>query len=429
MVIDRWGLRALLRAVARWANGYTCVLLPPPSPGGIGRGTSEAVLMSMVTALADVPSSPHAAGDGPHPHVGMPRLDTDGKTVSFFEFWPSWLVYIPVAVQWLGLSLRHGSLTVPLCANPALPLSGMVGVSKSLPMALAGSHAQALIAPFVRRQRAAGLGAEAEADTALAQARAAGLDLPLVAKPDIGCRGAGVRLIRDIAQLRAYVGAFPDDAAYLLQELVPWEGEAGIFYVRRPGQARGEVFSMTLKYAPYVLGDGVRNLRQLIQNDPRASQIAHIYFARHRERLDEVLAEGEPMRLVFSGSHCRGSVFRDGRAHISEALVSAIDRLFADLPGMHYSRLDVRFRDIEALRAGRDFRVIEINGASSEATHIWDRNGTLGELYRTLFFQYRTLFEIGADQRRQGAKPPRLRDLLRAWRHERALTRNYPSTD
>lgn len=369
------------------------------------------------------------AADDAHPHVGMPRLETHGKTVSFFEFWPSWLVYTPVALQWLGLSLRHRSLTVPLCANPALPLSGMVGVSKSLPMALAGSHAQTLIAPFVRRVRAAGLAPAQEAEAALAQARAAGLALPLVAKPDIGCRGAGVRLIQNLGQLRAYVSAFPDDAAYLLQELVPWEGEAGIFYVRRPGRSRGEVFSMTLKYAPYVRGDGVRSLRQLIEDDPRASQIAHIYFARHRERLDQVLAAGEPMRLVFSGSHCRGSVFRDGRAHISEALVTAIDRLFADLPGMHYSRLDVRFRDIAALREGRDFRVIEINGASSEATHIWDRNGTLGELYRTLFFQYRTLFEIGVNQRRQGARPPRLRELLRAWRHERALTRQYPSTD
>src|SRR3546814_6646752 len=93
---------------------------------------------------------------------------------------------------------------------------------------------------------------------------------------------------------------------------------------------------------------------------------------------------------------------------ISEALVTAIDRLFADLPGMHYSRLDVRVRDIAALREGRDFRVIEINGASSEATHIWDRNGTLGELYRTLFFQYRTLFEIGVNQRRQDRKSTRL---------------------
>ncbi|MDP1697698.1 MAG: hypothetical protein Q8L45_07940 [Xanthomonadaceae bacterium] len=385
--------------------------------------------MNVATACSAASCDTVEGAEDTHPHVGMPRLDTHGKAVSFFEFWPSWLVYTPVALQWLGLSLRHGSLTVPLCANPALPLSGMVGVSKSLPMSLAGDHAQGLIAPFVRRVRGAGLGAEPEADAALAQARAAGLDLPLVAKPDIGCRGAGVRLIQNIGQLRSYVSAFPDDAAYLLQELVPWEGEAGIFYVRRPGQVRGDVFSMTLKYAPYVLGDGVRSLRQLIQDDPRASQIAHIYFARHAERLDQVLAAGEAMRLVFSGSHCRGSVFRDGRAHISEALVTAIDRLFADLPGMHYSRLDVRFRDIAALREGRDFRVIEINGASSEATHVWDRNGTLGELYRTLFFQYRTLFEIGVHQRRQGAKPPRLRELLRAWRHERALTHQYPSTD
>lgn len=381
--------------------------------------------MSVVT-VSQIVGDDHAAE---HPHVGMPPLDTSGKPVSFFEFWPSWLVYAPVALQWLALSLRHGSLTVPLCANPALPLSGMVGVSKSLPMSLAGSRAAPLIAPFVRRLRDPALSPAHEADAALAQARAAGLELPLVAKPDIGCRGAGVRLIRDPKHLHRYAELFPGDAAYLLQQLVPWEGEAGIFYVRRPGRARGEVFSMTLKYAPYVMGDGERSLRQLILDDARASQIADIYFARHAERLDQVLALGEPLRLVFSGSHCRGSVFRDGRPHITPALVEAIDALFADLPGMHYSRLDVRFRDIEALREGRDFRVIEVNGASSEATHIWDRNSTLGELYRTLFFQYRTLFEIGAHQRRQGAKPPRLIELLRAWRHERALTRQYPSTD
>src|SRR3546814_13619819 len=109
-------------------------------------------------------------------------------------------------------------------------------------MALAGDHAQAVIAPVVRRGRGAGLAPAQEAEAALAQAGAAGLALPLVAKPDIGCRGAGVRLIKDIGQLSAYASAFPDDAAYLLQELVPWEGEAGIFYVRRPGQKRGEVF-------------------------------------------------------------------------------------------------------------------------------------------------------------------------------------------
>src|SRR3546814_9872033 len=73
-----------------------------------------------------------------------------------------------------------------------------------LPMALAGDHAQAVIAPFVRRVRGAGLAPAQEAEAALAQAGAAGLALPLVAKPDIGCRGAGVRLLKDIGQLSAY---------------------------------------------------------------------------------------------------------------------------------------------------------------------------------------------------------------------------------
>src|SRR3546814_9177882 len=85
-----------------------------------GRGPvgGEIVLVNMATTCnAANCDTVEATGDA-HPHVGMPRLDTRGKTVSFFEFWPSWLVYTPVALQWLGLSLRHRSLTVPLCANP-----------------------------------------------------------------------------------------------------------------------------------------------------------------------------------------------------------------------------------------------------------------------------------------------------------------------
>jgi hypothetical protein len=62
---------------------------------------------------------------------GMPPLDMSGKQTSFFEFWPTWLVYLPVVLQSLLLALINRSLTLPLIANPRLPLSGMVGVEKS----------------------------------------------------------------------------------------------------------------------------------------------------------------------------------------------------------------------------------------------------------------------------------------------------------
>jgi hypothetical protein len=51
------------------------------------------------------------------------------------------------------------------------------------------------------------------------------------------------------------------------------EGEAGIFYCRRPGQPQGRIISITPKYFPYVTGDGWRTLRQLILGDARAERM------------------------------------------------------------------------------------------------------------------------------------------------------------
>ena len=79
--------------------------------------------------------------------VGMPALDNTGRATSFFEFWPIWLMYIPVAIQWLFLAVRYQSLSLPLIANPGIPLSGMVGVSKSAVFDLAGYYARQWILP------------------------------------------------------------------------------------------------------------------------------------------------------------------------------------------------------------------------------------------------------------------------------------------
>jgi len=90
------------------------------------------------------------------------------------------------------------------------------------------------------------------------------------------------------------------------------EGEAGIFYCRRPGQPQGRIISITPKYFPYVTGDGWRTLRQLILGDARAGRLSHLYLRRHTARLDEVPAPGEAIRLAFAGSHSRGAQRRPG---------------------------------------------------------------------------------------------------------------------
>jgi hypothetical protein len=358
----------------------------------------------------------------------MPELDLNGKTTSFFEFWPTWAIYLPVVGQCLWLGLRHRSFTLPLLANPSLPLSGMVGIGKSELFEQATGECAEAILPWVRIERRDGaILAQIEA---IAQTMSEkGLGFPLVGKPDIGCRGAGVKLLHDQDALLEYLAAYPTGSAFLLQKLASHEAEAGVFYVRHPHQAKGEIISMALKYTPYVVGDGTKTLRELIASDPRASELSHLYFSRHCEQLETVIANGRPYKLVFSASHCRGAVFRDANALITEALTSKIDAIMAGLPDFHYGRLDIKFADIEQLQLGQGLEVVEINSASSEPLHIWDRNTSYRDAIGALLFQYRTLFELGASQRERGHRPPSFNKLLRHWRLERQLTAQYPETD
>lgn len=362
-------------------------------------------------------------------HIGMPLLEERQKVTSFFEFWPSQIIYLPVVVQWLGLAAKYRSLTLPLIANPSIPLAGMVGESKSGILALAGKQANNVIAPWIVCRKTQEP-AKKQADVILEAIVSAGFNLPVVAKPDQGCRGAGVWKITTMERLVEYIELFPHDHRFIVQKLSAYLPEAGIFYFRLPNQPRGQVISITLKYPPFVKGDGQHSLRELILSDQRAAQLTHIYFPRLQAQLDRVLAVGEIVPLAFAGNHCRGSIFRNGNAYITTALTSALDQILGDVDGFYYGRLDVRFRDIDALMSGEDFEIIEINGAASEATHIWDPDTRFSEVYDALFLQYRTLFVIGEQIRAQGYyQPPSVLTLLKAWWQERQLVAQYPATD
>jgi hypothetical protein len=362
----------------------------------------------------------------PVPHRGMPPLDTSGPALSFFEFWPQRYFYAPMVLYWLWLSAKHGGrFTLPTISNPSFPMGGWVGESKGAVFALSGSHARSFIAPWTLFERTA----DATTADALRCARDAGLCFPFVAKPDMGCRGVGVRRVQNEAELAAYVAAFPSGQRIVFQKLADQEGEAGIFYIRKPSERRGRIVSITLKYFPYVYGDGHSTLRELIENDPRAGKLRHIYLPRHQERLDIVLAAGEPFRIAFAGSHSRGTIFRNGNAFVTEAMTAAFDAIAKDVKEFYFGRFDVRFDSIVDLQAGRNFTIVEINGAGAEATHIWDRKTTLREAYGALMAQYATMWAIGAENARRGFKPASVRDLAHAYRDEVRLWPQYPPTE
>lgn len=351
-----------------------------------------------------------------------------GTQIGFFEFWPTWLMYLPVALDWLRLSVQHRSLSLPLLANPLLPVSGMVGVSKSELMQQAQGRCQQAILPWIRHVIDQSEAMQ-QTESCIARAKELAITFPFVCKPDIGCRGSGVKLVHNPQQLANIIANYPIGSALLCQKLASCEPEAGVFYVRDPETGKGEIVSLTFKFSPWVRGDGRRTLAELVAEDERAGELLHLYRERHQSHWHRVLQAGEKFRLVFSASHCRGAVFQDARTHITPELTAAVHEILSDLPGYHYGRLDVKFPDIASLRQGKGIEIVELNGASSESIHIWDKETRLSDAIQTLLWQYRTLFRLGAWQRRQGLKPPGLGALLRHWKIERRLTRHYPNTD
>ena len=313
-----------------------------------------------------------------------------------WEFWPAWAIYPPVVGHMLVLALKHRSLTVFTAANPAMPAGGVIGESKIDILRGLGREGVA---------RSVCIDAALSADQRLAMVddflAGEGLDLPVVFKPDQGQRGTGVVVVRTRQELEGLVERMRVDT--IVQEFVPGL-EFGIFYVRRPSDARGRILSITQKRLPYVIGDGVSSLEALILRDPETIGMARFHLRQHAARASAVPASGEVVALGDCGSHCRGARFYDGQALLTPALERAIETIASRFVGFCFGRFDVRVPSSEALTRGEGLTVLELNGVTSEPTHIYDPAVSIAAAYRALFTQWRLAFEIGAANAARGAR-------------------------
>jgi pimeloyl-ACP methyl ester carboxylesterase/membrane protein DedA with SNARE-associated domain len=383
-------------------------------------------------------------------YKGRRLLVSSWRRVTRWEFWPPWVFYLPVLCYIILLALKHRSLTLFTAVNPAMPASGFIGESKSeILWGLAG--AGDCIARF------SVIEASGELSGRLSQAKAFmaenGLNYPVVLKPDAGQRGSGVAVVRSDVELEDYLrnshagfscrkgsspthqernalsrlwgGRRPGErsvaneiafsggkapAATIIQEYVPG-AEFGVFYYRFPNASHGRIFSITEKKFPRVTGNGKSSVERLILDDARAVCMAKFYLNQLMPRLRDVPETGEAVQLVELGTHCRGAVFLNGGWLKTEALEAAIDGISKTYDGFYFGRYDIRTPCVEDFKQGRNFKVVELNGVTSEATHIYDPKNSLLEAYQVLFTQWRIAFEIGAQNRQRSARPTPLRTL------------------
>ncbi|MDP2338572.1 MAG: VTT domain-containing protein [Bacteroidota bacterium] len=365
-------------------------------------------------------------------HRGMPSLKGLKRLVSFAERIPNGLFYIPVGLRWIILSIRYGNMTLPTLANPLIETGGFWGESKSATLGDIGKDQQKWMAGYFPYKRTSRL-AEVDLQDVLFKMSETGIEFPLVAKPDIGWQGFGVRKVDDEEALLNYLTIYPKNESLLIQQLIPFDGEAGVFYARMPNEEHGKVFSLTLRYFPYVVGDGISTLRELIQHNPRTGFKAKYFLGKNpdhlglsAERLESVPGEDEMVRLAFIGSIRIGGIYRDARYLITPELSARFDEIARSIPEFYYGRFDIRFKSTEDLKVAEGFSIIEINGAGSEPIHAWDPEVSLINLYRELFKAQSLMFRIAAQNRKRGFKTEGILKFIKAAKKQNKLIKLYP---
>jgi hypothetical protein len=154
--------------------------------------------------------------------------------------------------------------------------------------------------------------------------------------------------------------------------------------------------------------------------------MSDFYLRKNAERAEEVPAAGEAVQLVELGTHCRGAIFLDGGENVTPALERVIEKIARTFDGFYFGRFDVRVPSAEDLREGRNLKVIEANGVTSEATHIYDPKLTIWQAYRILFEQWWVAFEIGAQNRARGTRPTAVLELVRSMRQYGKQSQEHP---
>ena len=337
--------------------------------------------------------------------------------LTHWEYWPPWITYVPVAGYALWLMLKYRSVTAFTAANPAIVASGFIGESKiDILRGLSASGDRVARSRLIDRA----LSVDAKIARATQVMRALALELPVVLKPNQGQRGSGVVVARTRRELIAYLQRSSGDV--ILQEYVPGL-EFGVFYVRRPSEPHGRILSITDKRLPAVVGDGRRTLEQLILGDRRALAMARFHLKRHADALGEIPAPGQIVSLGDCGSHCRGATFLDASSLLTPELEHAFDDVATAYEGFYFGRFDVRVPGVEEFAAGRGFKILELNGVTSEATHIYDPDVSVIDAYRALFEQWRLAFEIGAEHVARGATATSVTELARLVARYRASSR------
>jgi hypothetical protein len=308
-----------------------------------------------------------------------------------WEYWSFNAVYGWIMPVWICLAVRARSFFFFSAANPAIEYGGFLMESKKKIYDIMPSRYYPKTIYFF---------VDTGIEKVLEQLRELSFEYPLIGKPDIGGKGRGVKKLHNEDELINYARSSPLD--YLVQEFATQPNEVGVFYYRYPAEEDGRISGIVRKELLGVTGNDTSTIRELLGQDKRFILQLPVLEKMYGNGLDEILAAGEQKELVPYGNHVRGAKFLDDSHRADEVFTKSMDAICKQVKGFYYGRLDIRYNTWEELRQGKNISIIEVNGAGSEPTHMYDPKHSLFFAWKEIIRHWVILWRISRSNHKNG---------------------------
>ncbi|RYF91845.1 MAG: hypothetical protein EOO03_00325 [Chitinophagaceae bacterium] len=311
--------------------------------------------------------------------------------LSNWETWHHHVKYIPLAPVWAWYCIRSGTPWFFTASNPTLTFGGFEGEGKQemyeqLPP---GTYPHSIyIKPGIEMQQLK------------EQIAAAGFSYPFIAKPDVGMMGFMVRRIQNDEQLAAYHGAMPDQ--YIIQTLVEYPVEVAAFYYRMPNEKKGTLSGLLQKQPAFVVGDGISTLEDLINANEQVRHKVDDILGRHKAQLKKVISKGEVFPLSVSSNRSQAGIVQGVDHLITEELNNRLDEWSHYSGKLYYGRYDIKCASVASLQQGKDFYILEFNGAGAGIQHITGNNYSLFTAWKIILKHWKMLYLISRENAHNG---------------------------
>lgn len=308
-----------------------------------------------------------------------------------WELWPFNVIYFPIGVVLLWYMIRSRAIWFFTSSNPTIAFGGFEGEEKR---EIYRQFPDRLIPKTIYTHPTTSF------EQVVESLRISQISYPFVVKPNVGMKGILFRKIINEDQLYNYHQLMPVE--YLIQQLIDLPLEVSVFYYRHPTWDKGKVSGFFAKELLYVEGNGKDHLLTLIRQHPRACFRENELRRKHGHHFEHVLMNGEKYYLSYAANHNRGARFISLKHEIDDALEKTFDDINKQTPHFYYGRYDIKALSIKDLKAGKNFYILEYNGAGAEPNHIYDCNMRLWDAYREILRHWKVLYEISKYNQKNG---------------------------